>query len=107
MFTLKLFRRAPVIKGSPLQNNLETLTLEVDRVQTYELGERDERGQYTTLEVVAFFKKNDDLDRFSFYVGEKQPQLTAMEYRANSYDWGLLENSAGKTTSHFRPHTYG
>lgn len=106
MFTLKLYRRPRDENGNDMSTgNLETLIMLCDRVFVQELGDRDQYGRRTTLQIVAFRNKDDDLDSKEFYVGERHTWLAEMG--TPHYGWALLENMAGKTTQHFRPHSYG
>lgn len=91
MFTLKLYKHTP-------DRRVVTRILQVDRVDTIQLGEK-------TLELRAHRDPQHDYGYKEFYVGERKPEWNAIN-DGNHWEWGLLENAAGKTTQHFRPYTY-
>ena len=41
-----------------------------------------------------------------YYIGEPELGMDAIN-GDNNFGWGLLENSDGRTTQHFRPAGYG
>ncbi len=98
MFTLKLFRRRA-------DHSLFTKVFTVDHVETIEIPNLKAGDPPRTLEIRAF--ENNVTGYYeNYYVGERTAEMTALTDE-NHFGWGLLENSAGKTTEHFRPYTYG
>ncbi len=94
MFTLKLYRHIP---GTL---NIIKKIYSVDHVESIQIAEN-------TIELRTFAKPDSPLYEFAaFYVGERKDDMTAVNSE-NHWEWGLLENATGKTTEHFRPHTYG
>lgn len=97
MFTLKLYRRRQ-FAGSALVTSIR----EVHHVDTIVVGDK-------TLELQAYTvaqRGNVYADNEVFFIGLRTPEMTAID-DFNHWDWGLLENMHGRTTEHFRPHTYG
>lgn len=95
MMTLKLYRRDSAGK-------LFTSIREVHHVDSLVIGDHTlELKAYTVAQRGNVYADNDQI-----YVGERTPDMTAIE-DWNHWDWGLLENAAGRTTEHYRPHTYG
>ena len=108
MFTLKLFRRHPHVEGIP--NTKMHMVMVVDHVVVSEIGnqDRDEKA----LEIQTF---QADGSYDTYYVGVPDVGMDAygkddLHLGSGPYSWwgwGLLENSAGKTTEHYRPASYG
>lgn len=92
MFTLKLYKRYPAQTGG-----VTSQIRSVDHISTMQIGEE-------TLEI-RVFKTPQSHPYESVYVGKRTPEMTAID-DDNHWEWGLLENAAGKTTEHFRPYTY-
>lgn len=95
MFTLKLYRRDSI-------GRLFTRALEVHHVDSLVIGDN-------TLELKAYTgpqRGNVWAENEQIYVGERTPEMTAID-DFNHWGWGLLENSHGRTTEHYRPHTFG
>ncbi len=104
MFTLKLYRR----KGP--DSSLKThKVIAVDRVVVRDIGEKGH-----ALELTAYLT-NNNYDWETYYIGEPEEGMDAFGKRDLHLDfgpqswwgWGLLENSAGNTTEHYRPTSYG
>lgn len=93
MFTLKLFTHA-----RDDSRRIITRFLEVERIDAVQIGRH-------TLEIRAYKVADHDYPYKGFYVGKREPEMTAIT-DDNHWEWGLLENAAGKTTQHFRPYTY-
>ncbi len=94
MFTLKLYHHTG---GSTVRRAINIIS--VNYVEVLTIGEH-------TIELRAFKSPYPSSDYDTFYIGERTKEMTAID-DDNHWDWGLLENAAGKTTEHFRPHTYG
>lgn len=112
MFTLKLYRRAPNIstKEMHVPNHKTTMILGVDDVVVHEIGLK---GQALELRVRGPKMQAPWGD--TYYVGVPEEGMDAHGRDDLHLDmgpggwwgWGLLENEAGKTTEHYRPHNYG
>ncbi len=109
MFTLKLYRRLPELEGAP--NSKMSKTLDVFRVVTTEIGKDGH-----ALELCVFLgSRESGLDYETYYVGVPEIGMDAFgkeNLHLDSGDgswwgWGLLENSSGNTTEHYRPASYG
>lgn len=97
MFTLKLYRRVrPNTIG--LLNAHRTKILAYHHIDSFPAAEH-------TIELRAFHGPEPSTYD-GFYIGERTAEMTAVN-DDNHWDWGLLENAAGRTTEHFRPHSYG
>jgi hypothetical protein len=102
MFTLKLYRRHA---GSRTKMHK---VISVHRVVVMEIGKEGH-----ALELWAFTGSNNDYE--AYYVGKPEEGMDAygkedlhLGVEPNSWwGWGLLENSDGKTTEHYRPASYG
>jgi hypothetical protein len=94
MFTLKLYKHYP--EGP--RARICTTILAVHSVQALDIAEE-------TMEVRAF-KLATPQHYDSFYIGKREPEMTAIT-DDNHWEWGLLENASGKTTEHFRPYSWG
>ena len=92
MFTLKLFRRR--------NGQLVSKVFAVHHVNTMEIGEN-----HRTLEIRAHQTEQDGYYQ-TYFVGERDENMTALTDE-NHWGWGLLENSEGKTSEHYRPASYG
>lgn len=102
-FTLKLF------KGQ--NGQLVTDISSVDRVQTMDIGTTGRM-----IELWAFKRaprppfhpeQPPEVGGYDvYYIGDREPQMDAVN-ETNHWQWGLLENEAGRTTQHFRPASYG
>ena len=108
MFTLKLYRRMPVIEGAP--NHKQAKIIEVARIVSNEIGQK---GQ--ALELWAM-PSNDYSNYETYYVGEPEEGMDAFGKRdlhLNSpepgswWGWAFLENSEGQTTERYTPASYG
>jgi hypothetical protein len=105
MFTLKLYRR----------RDHETVIMKVvtvHHVQTMSFQHNDPDGiEHKAIELWAFPDTSSDYD--TYLIGEADKHRTPIDMGVSPptpgwwYDWGLLENAAGKTTEHFRPAGYG
>lgn len=113
MFTLKLYRRgrstisdAPPV---PRASQLVTKIVTCHHVLIMEIGQHASdggpHGKTKTVEIWAF-SGLEPSNYETFYVGERTTSMTALD-DDNHWDWGLLENAQGRTTEHFRPHSYG
>ncbi len=115
MFTLKLYKRMPDISSDqsdklpPIPRHKMTKVMPVHRVVVIEIGLL---GQ--ALELWAFRNEsNNDYD--AYYIGEPEEGMDSFGRKdlhlgvepGSWWGWGLLENAAGKTTEHYRPHNYG
>lgn len=96
MFTLKLFTRTPANGGA--HGPLRTKIITVHHVETIQIGKN-------TDEIRAYHSERGG-DYMNYYVGKRENDMTALN-DDNHWEWGLLENSEGKMSHHFRPHTYG
>ena len=106
MFTLKLYRHA-----CPTSRAIHKKVLAVSNVLVYEIGEEVDY-KYKALELIAV-SENGNWE--TYYIGEPSSGMEA--YGKNNlhlgsesgtwWGWGLLENSEGKTTEHYRPASYG
>lgn len=92
MFTLKLYRSENGQRVTHIQ--------ECHNVQVMQIGASE-----SMLELWAL-KGARPADYDTFYIGDPDPGMDALTQQ-NHYQWGLLENAAGKTTEHFRPAGYG
>lgn len=109
MFTLKLYRR----KGPDSVQKMHKV-LEIERVVVMEIGNEGPAPSdgKKALELWAFTGKND---YESYYIGEPSEGMDAFGRKdlhlgsdpGSWWGWGLLENSAGNTTEHYRPGSYG
>lgn len=105
MFTLKLYRRLPHLEG---RQEKVTRVVQAHHVQVQEIGKTG-----CALELWAF-DGPEPSDYTSYYIGEPEPGMDAfgkpthLDHGDHSWwGWGLLENSQGKTTEHYRPASYG
>ena len=106
MFTLKLYRRHP---GN---NAIQTKTIAVHQVITNEIGKKNENGQLVALELWAM---QSDRSYETYFLGRPTEGMEAcgkddlhLKSGPNSWwDWGLLENSNGRTSEYYRPFSYG
>lgn len=103
MFTLKLYRRM----GAASIKKMHKVIL-AHRVIVAEIGETGH-----ALEVWAFTDEKGNYE--TYYVGEPEVGMDAygrddlhLDYAPGSWwGWGLLENSEGRTSEHYRPASYG
>lgn len=94
MFTLKMFKRV----GS--DRLIYTKTVTIDHVETSEIGKE-------TIELRAFYTRQDrGMNYDQFYIGHRETDMSALN-DDNHWEWGLLENWEGNTSTHYRPYTYG
>lgn len=102
MFVLKLFRRR--------NGQLVCRTLEVTEIISMDCGNHEK-----LLEIEAYRGK---AEHDTFFIGkdpypedESRPPTDIIDrygsWNMSLWGWGLLENSDGKTTEHYRPHSYG
>lgn len=96
MFTLKLYRYRP---ESGDGNYITTRIVAVDHVEAMEITKE-------LIQLRAFHgRPPSGLDYATFYIGRRGADMSAID-DDNHWEWGLLENAAGKTTQHFRPYNY-
>jgi hypothetical protein len=99
MFTLKLYKRNDDHpQAVRFDKRIATRVLSVNNVESIQLTD-------TLIELRAF-KAPQPAEYDTFYIGERTVEMTAIN-NDNHWGWGLLENAAGKTTEHYRPHNYG
>ena len=102
MFTLKLYRRT-----GPGSNQKMHKIIAVHDAVVHEIGDK---GQALELHATIDDKGNYD----TYYVGEPEEGMEAhgrddlhLDQAPGSWwGWGLLENSEGNTSEHYRPASY-
>lgn len=97
MLTLKLYRRG--LSQAHDGGFLRTMIREYHHIERLQIGDN-------TDEVRAYKSDPGVCDYDSWYVGKREPGMTAISNETH-WEWGLIENCLGKTTEHIRPHTYG
>lgn len=102
MFTLKLYRRHAQ-SGTKMHK-----IVSANRVVVMEIGREGH-----ALELWVFADQSNSYE--TYYVGKPEEGMDAYGREdlhlgidpGSWWGWGLLENHEGKTTEHYRPHSYG
>lgn len=100
MFTVKLFYRKET--DGALVTHVESC----DHVEAREFG----KGDAKAVELWVFKAPGGGGDYHSYLIGDNkaQPDRESPNFISEGWwQWGLLENSTGKTTEHYRPASYG